>query len=99
MRLARFIAVAADALQLGFFPVFAEGFASPLNMATDIVVAAIMTYLVGFHISFVPSFLMETLPMLDLAPTWTIAALIATRGSSKPPIIDVTEKPRAQNEP
>jgi hypothetical protein len=80
-------------MQLGLFPVFAEGFASPLNIATDVIVAATMTFLVGWHISFVPSFLMEAFPMLDLAPTWTIAVLIATRGRSRPPIIDVTENP------
>jgi hypothetical protein len=53
-----------------------------------------MTWLVGFHIAFIPTFAIETLPIIDLAPTWTIAVLIATRGrSNKPPIIDVTEKP------
>jgi hypothetical protein len=91
--LARAIAVGADAMQLGIFPLFAEGFASPLNMITDVVVAGVMTFLVGFHIAFVPSFLIEMFPMIDLAPTWTIAILIATRGSTKRPVIDVTEKP------
>ena len=90
---ARIIAIGADAMQFGIFPLFAEGFASPLNMITDVVVAIVMTLLVGFHISFVPSFLIEMLPMIDLAPTWTIAVLIATRGgSTKPPVIDVTQQ-------
>lgn len=90
--LARAIAVGADAMQLGIFPLFAEGFASPLNMITDVVVAAVMTFLVGFHMAFVPSFLIEMMPIMDLAPTWTIAVLIATRGGApKPPVIDVTE--------
>ena len=80
-------------MQFGIFPLFAEGFASPLNMITDVVVAIIMTLLVGFHISFVPSFLIEMFPMIDLAPTWTIAVKIATRGGpAKPPVIAVTEQ-------
>lgn len=69
---------------------FAEGFASPLEIATDVIVAALMTLLVGWHIAFLPSFLLETVPFLDLAPTWTIAVLVATRtrGQPQPPIID-----------
>lgn len=76
---------------------FAEGFASPFEIATDVIVAALMTLLVGWHIAFIPSFLIETVPFLDLAPTWTIAVLIATRkggpNQSQPPIIDIAEKP------
>jgi len=84
-------------MQLGLFPVFAEGFASPFQIGTDIIVAVLMIFLVGWHIAFIPSFLLETLPFMDLAPTWTIAVLIATRtrDEARPPIIDVTEKPRA----
>ena len=84
-------------MQLGLFPLFAEGFASPFQIGTDILVAALMIFLVGWHIAFIPSFLLETLPFMDLAPTWTIAVLIATRTreEGRPPIIDVTEKPRA----
>jgi len=90
--LARVIAIGADAMQFGIFPLFAEGFASPLNMITDVVIGTLMTFLVGFHIAFIPTFVIETLPMIDLAPTWTIAILIATRGGPrKPPIIDVSE--------
>jgi hypothetical protein len=96
--LARFIAVSADAMQLGLFPIFAEGFASPFQIATDLIVAAIMVMLLGWHIAFLPSFFLEAFPILDLAPTWTIAVLIATRGQQRPPIIDVTEKPRAEND-
>jgi len=99
--LARFIAVAADAMQLGFFPMFAEGFASPLQIGTDILIAALMIFLVGWHIAFIPSFLLETLPFIDLAPTWTIAVLIATRtrDQPQPPVIDVTEKSRTDKNP
>jgi hypothetical protein len=86
-------------MQLGLFPLFGEGFASPFEIATDLIVCALMILLVGWHLAFIPSFFLEGLPMFDLAPTWTIAVLIATRGSRQPPIIDVTEKPRADPDP
>ena len=39
LRLAWAIAVAADALQIGAFPLFAEGAISPLDSVLDLVVA------------------------------------------------------------
>src|SRR5256885_6243867 len=77
--LARGIAIAADAAQIGFFPVFFEGILSPLNMAVDVIVAVLLILLVGWHIAFLPSFLLESVPFADLAPTWTVAVFIATR--------------------
>lgn len=95
VRLARCIAIAADAIQFGFFPLFAEGFASPLNIALDIFVCLTMIALLGFHVAFLPSFLFEAFPVLDLAPTWTIAVFVVTRrgpvptAKPQPPVIDV----------
>jgi hypothetical protein len=77
--LARAIAVAADVLQIAVFPAFVEGAFSPLDDVLDVVVAAALTLLVGWHIAFLPSFVVKLMPMADLAPTWTIAILIATR--------------------
>jgi|SRR5580692_7905666 hypothetical protein len=77
--LARGIAVAADAVQIAFFPFLSEGFASPFDAALDVVVAIVLTLLVGWHIAFIPSFIIKALPFADMAPTWTIAVLIATR--------------------
>src|SRR5438105_2300528 len=76
---ARLVAMAADALQIGFFPLFGEGFVSPLNDALDIGVCLVLTFLVGWHFAFLPSFLVELVPVADLVPTWTIAVLLATR--------------------
>jgi len=84
--LARGIAVIADVVQIALMPLFAEGIASPINDVLDVIVAAILILLVGWHIAFIPSFVIKMLPFADLAPTWTIAALIATRGK-------VPEKP------
>ena len=42
-------------------------------------VCAVLTWLVGWHFSFLPSFAVKVLPVVDLAPTWTIAVFLATR--------------------
>lgn len=80
VRAARILAIAADAIQLAGFPMFGEGFASPANDALDVVVAGALIWLVGFHWSFLPSFLIELVPGVDLVPSWTAAVLLATRG-------------------
>jgi len=82
--LARGIAVAADVLQIAFFGIMVEGFASPADAVVDVIVAIVLTLLVGWHIAFIPSFIVKALPFADLAPTWTIAVLIATRGRQTP---------------
>jgi hypothetical protein len=76
--LARGIAVAADALEMIVFPAFIPGIASPLADAVDVAVAILLTLLVGWHIAFIPSFVIKLLPFADLAPTWTVAIAIAT---------------------
>ena len=81
VRTARLLAMAADALQLGVFPLFAPGVASPVNDALDVAVAGAMVWLVGWHWSFLPSFVAELVPGLDLVPTWTAAVFFATRGA------------------
>ena len=80
--LARGIAVAADFAQIAVFPFFSEGILSPLNVVLDILVCGLLIVLVGWHIAFLPTFIIEQLPFADLAPTWTLAALIATRGKA-----------------
>lgn len=81
VRTARLLAMAADALQIGVFPLFAPGAASPANDALDVAVAGAMIWLVGWHWSFLPSFVAELVPGLDLVPTWTAAVFFATRGA------------------
>ena len=81
--MARVIAALADAAQFFLFPLFGEGFASPLNVGLDLVLCLVMTRLVGFHWSFAPTFAAELVPVLDLAPTWTAAVLLATIGKGK----------------
>lgn len=76
---ARVLAVVADAVQLGLLPLFAPGATSPVNDALDVAVGAAMIALVGWNWVFLPTFLTELVPFVDLAPTWTVAAFIATR--------------------
>jgi hypothetical protein len=78
--IARIIAVAADAVQLGLFPLFVGGVPAGFDAVLDLVVAAALTALVGWHWAFLPAFIAEILPGVDLVPTWTLAAFIATRG-------------------
>jgi hypothetical protein len=79
---ARGIALAADAVQVTLMPMFAEGIASPVNAALDLLVGLTLIWLVGWHVVFIPTFIVEALPIADLAPTWTLATWIATRGKS-----------------
>ncbi len=81
-RTARVVAIVADVLQLAFFPAFAGGWLSPLNNALDVVVALIMVRLLGWHFAFLPTFVAELVPGLDLVPTWTAAVWFATRGGA-----------------
>jgi hypothetical protein len=80
---ARAIAVAADFLQIVAFPFFLPGAASPWNNALDLAVAGAMTWLVGWHWAFLPSFVAEVVPGLDLVPTWTAAVFFVTRGQAR----------------
>lgn len=86
--IARVIAIAADVVQICIFPFVVQGVASPVNDAVDVVVCIILVVLVGWHIAFIPSFIIKLLPIADLAPTWTIAVLIATRWQHVPEVAE-----------
>jgi hypothetical protein len=72
-RTALVLAVAADALQVVVFPLFAEGAISPLDDILDLTVMATLASLIGWHWEFLPSFVAELVPGLDLVPFWTLA--------------------------
>jgi len=76
------IAVAADAVQIALLPLFIEGAAAPWNDALDLAVGAALLALLGWHVAFLPAFLSELVPFLDLFPTWTAAVVfVVTRPS------------------
>jgi hypothetical protein len=72
-RTAIIVAIVADALQILVFPAFAEGAMSPADDVLDILVAAVLVPLVGWHWEFLPSFLGKLVPGVDLVPFWTLA--------------------------
>ncbi len=73
------VAIVADALQLAALPFFASGTLSPLNDVLDVVVAIVLIWLVGWHWAFLPTFVAEVVPGLDLVPTWTAAVWLVSR--------------------
>ena len=88
LRAAWVVAVAVDGLQLITSPVELTGpMAWVLGAGVDLATMAVLAVLVGFHWAFLPSFVTKMLPFVDLAPTWTVALFIATRGrqQSTPP--------------
>jgi hypothetical protein len=80
IRIARIIAIGADAIQLLFIPFFAGGVLSPVNDALDVAIGLVMVWLVGWHIAFLPTFIAELAPVVDLFPSWTAAVWFVTRG-------------------
>jgi len=80
--IARGLAVLVDLVQVVLPP--ASLF--PLVDVIDVLTAVAMFALVGWHWAFLPSFVAEFVPVLDLVPTWTLATVIATRGRTAPPL-------------
>jgi hypothetical protein len=78
-RAAVVLAMAADALQIFLFPLCAEGALSPYDDLLDVVVGALLVRLLGWHWEFLPTFVAELLPGVDLVPFWTLAVLSVYR--------------------
>ena len=74
-RAAAILAVAADALQILLFPLLAEGAVSPADDLLDLLVGALLVHLLGWHWEFLPTFLAELVPGVDLVPFWTLAVI------------------------
>ena len=75
--LALAVAVIADALQFILLP-FAWTF---IESAIDVVAMVLTTWILGFHILLLPTFVVELIPVADVLPTWTacVIAVIALR--------------------
>ena len=69
------VSVVADVMQFPIIAAAATGFlaipAEAADMVLDTVVMFVISALIGFHWTFLPSFVLEALPGLDLIPTWT----------------------------
>ena len=83
MRAAMALAVAADLLQMAVFPLFIEGAASPADDLLDLGVAGVLSYLLGWHWEFAPSFVAKLVPGVDLVPLWTMAVANVYRKSKR----------------
>jgi hypothetical protein len=72
-RAALILAMAADALQILVLPLFAGGALSPADDVLDLLVAAVLVHLLGWHWEFLPAFAAELVPGVDLVPCWSLA--------------------------
>jgi hypothetical protein len=81
---ARGLAVTADLIQIGLAPLFLEGGLSIFDVVLDALMAWVLTLLVGWHWAFLPAFVAELVPGIDLVPSWTLAVFLATRGRTEP---------------
>jgi hypothetical protein len=93
-RAAMILAIAADALQIFVFPLFAEGALSPADDVLDLAVAAVLVHLLGWHWEFLPTFFAELVPGVELVPFWTLAVLNVYRKWKQ--ITIATEESREQ---
>jgi hypothetical protein len=73
LRAALILAIVADVLQMVVFPLFVEGAASPADDVLDLGIGGVLTYLLGWHWEFLPSFVAKLVPGVDLVPFWTLA--------------------------
>jgi hypothetical protein len=76
---AMILAIGADAFQLFVMPLFSEGALSPADDVLDLVLAAILVRVLGWHWEFLPAFAAELVPGVDLIPFWTLAVLSVYR--------------------
>jgi hypothetical protein len=83
LRAALILAVIADALQIVVFPLFIEGAESPVDDILDLGMGAVLTYLLGWHWEFLPSFVAKLVPGVDLVPLWSLAVANVYRKSKR----------------
>ena len=90
MKAALALAILADIVQVILFPIFFTGAESPPDDIFDACMAGILSWLLGWHWEFLPSFAGKLIPGVDLVPLWTLAVANVYR-KSRPRKID-TEK-------
>jgi len=71
-------------VQIGLLPVFMGGAAAPWDDALDIGVGAALIVLLGWHVAFLPAFLGELVPFLNLFPTWTATVVFVVARKPTP---------------
>lgn len=83
MRAAFALAIVADLFQIAVFPMFIEGAASPADDVLDLGMAGAMSFLLGWHWEFAPSFFAKLVPGVDFVPLWTLAVANVWRKSKR----------------
>jgi hypothetical protein len=78
------VAIAADGAQVLLGPL---GWAF-FDEIIDVVAAIVLSLLLGFHPLFLPTFVTELIPVVDMLPTWTgcVAAVVVLRRRKQRPI-------------
>jgi hypothetical protein len=95
LRIAMIVAIVADIFQIAISPWVFEGAASPPDDILDVCVGGLLTYLLGWHWEFLPSFAAKLIPGVDLVPLWTLAVANVYRKSRA----QVSVSGAAQNQP
>ncbi|MGA3133872.1 MAG: hypothetical protein ABSD59_24180 [Terracidiphilus sp.] len=88
MKAALLLAILADIVQLFLLPIlplFAAGAAFPPDDVIDLSMAGILSWLLGWHWEFLPSFAGKLIPAVDLVPLWTLAVANVYRKSRPRP--------------
>jgi hypothetical protein len=81
MKAALVLAILADIVQVILFPVFLAGAYSPYDDIIDLSMAGILSWLLGWHWEFLPSFAGKLIPFVDFVPLWTLAVANVYRKS------------------
>ena len=78
LRAAWIVAIAVDALQIGLFPM-SGGLSTWIDKPLDVAAMFLMVWLLGWSWAFLPTFVVELVPFVELVPTWTAAVFIVSR--------------------
>lgn len=89
MKAALALAIAADIVQMVVFPLFVEGAASPADDGLDLAMAGILSFLLGWHWEFLPSFAGKLVPGVDLVPLWTLAVANVYRRTKRAAVDEI----------
>lgn len=87
-------AIAADGIQLLLGPL---GWAF-IDEFIDGVAMILLSLLVGFHPLFLPTFIVELVPVVDMLPTWTGCLALVTSLRRRKPEVAPNRPPRAASE-
>lgn len=98
LKAALLLAIVADVAQIAVLPLFIEGFASPADDLLDLCIAGVLTFLLGWHWEFLPSFAAKLIPGVDLVPLWTLAVANVYR-KTKPRVVEMEENRKEQGPP